>query len=87
LLSLDSVAAQTKSANVCSTTTVETKNDTCPDASTFDVLKEYEKPASAWRIDFSVSSVTDLSVYLKHVDSSRFYVQEVWRQRIRLSIT
>ncbi|CAF2802982.1 unnamed protein product [Rotaria sp. Silwood2] len=45
-------ATQTKLSNICSTTVVETKNDTCPDGSAFNIMSEYERPASDWRIDF-----------------------------------
>lgn len=51
------MVAQSTSSNVCSTTVVETKNDTCPDGSTFSIMGEYEKPAGSWRIDFNVGII------------------------------
>ncbi|CAF3556554.1 unnamed protein product [Adineta steineri] len=45
------ITAQTNNANQCSVTVTETKNDTCPDASTFSLTAEYEKSSDQWRID------------------------------------
>jgi hypothetical protein len=38
---------------------VETKNDTCPNG-TFNIMTEYEKAASTWRIDFNVGNFSYL---------------------------
>ena len=32
----------------------EKKNDTCPNGENFDILKEYDKPDSDWKLDFEV---------------------------------
>ncbi|CAF0996864.1 unnamed protein product [Rotaria sordida] len=55
------VVAPEKVSNICSTTVVETKNDTCPHGPTFNILSEYEKSASDWRIDFNELRIKGLN--------------------------
>ncbi|CAF4582630.1 unnamed protein product, partial [Rotaria sp. Silwood1] len=64
-------ATQTKLSNICSATVVETKNDTCPNGSTFNIMSEYEKPASDWRIDFNELRIQGLNTPDQVVDHIR----------------
>jgi len=49
-----SVSPQIHAANICSTTVVERKNDTCPSPSSFNIMLEYGKAEGEWKIDFNV---------------------------------
>ncbi|CAF3426792.1 unnamed protein product [Rotaria socialis] len=52
-LTVHAVLAQNSVQNVCPTIVVETKNGTCPNGTSFNIISEYEKPAGDWRIDFN----------------------------------
>lgn len=65
---LFSVTAQSSGTNICSSTATETKNDTCPNGATFDIMAEYEKAATTWRIDFNVSCL----LYMKNKIRNEF---------------
>ena len=81
LIYVSSVAAQTISSNKCSMTVVETKNDICPNASTFNIMTEYDKPADAWRIDFNVGIVLHCPSNLS--SHSRNYEHKVSMMQIK----
>jgi hypothetical protein len=47
-------SAQTSTQHICSSVEPVTKNDNCPNPSTFSILAEHSKNDTTWKLDFKV---------------------------------
>ncbi|CAF4128837.1 unnamed protein product, partial [Rotaria magnacalcarata] len=60
-LTIHAVSTANSLQNICPTMVVETKNGTCPNGTSFNIITEYEKPEGEWRIDFTELRVQGLN--------------------------
>lgn len=45
---------QSSTEHICSSIEAVTKNDNCPNPSTFSIIDEYNKKDTTWKVDFKV---------------------------------